>query len=130
MSLIDQVVTRIDTAATTFVTVKHSWTTKPIEDFDAELPAALPYLDGDTSEPSPYSNETIQPGEVVVSVMLVCEVADLEDLRNELYAALGGWQPTGNKWDVFEHVSGDNQAILGGICWWVERYAITRYSGG
>ena len=129
MNLITQVGTQLSANLPSFVTVSKALTSKPLEDIDAEIPAAYYYLAGIQSEASPYNNATIQPGEYTVAVDLVCQADDLEALFAELRGALAGWQPSGGSWEAMEHVSGDNQGISGGIVWWREMFAARNYQG-
>lgn len=133
MSLLDNIQTRLAAQLGNFNTVALSWTSQPLEDFDEDLPAALHYLESDDSGPSPFGNETIQPGETTIAVLIVCPLADLETRRSELRAALVGWEPDAvgtTVYDVFEHVTGQSLAILGQICWWKDTFTANRHGGG
>jgi hypothetical protein len=127
MSLIDQVGTQLTSNLSSFATIGQAWTSKPIADFDAELPAALFYLSGIQSETSPYDNVTIQPAEYEVTVLLVCAVDAIENLMDELSAALVGFEPTGAAFEAFEHVSGSALVIKESIVWWRDVFAVRNY---
>lgn len=127
MSLMQQVGAQLTGNLPSFATVTAAWTSKPIANFDTELPAALYYLDGIQSEASPYMNETIQPGDFRVAVLIVCPVASIEALIEELRAGLVGFEPTGGAFEAFEHVSGDTLDISEAIIWWRDLFAVRNY---
>lgn len=129
MTIQAQVITQLNTELTNFNTVKAAWTSKPLANFDAELPAALVYLAGIESEPSPFANATIQPGDYRIAVLIVCPVADLETRMGEVRVALAGFEPTGGTWDPFEHQSGDTVEINESIVWWRDVFASRNYQG-
>lgn len=123
----EQVGEQLTTTLTSFVTVAEAWTSKPIADFDKELPAALYYLAGIESEASPYMNETIQPGDYRVAVLIVCPVSSLEALIAELRTGLAGFEPTGGAFEAFEHISGDTLDINESVVWWRDLYGVRNY---
>jgi hypothetical protein len=127
MSLIDQVGTQLTSNLSSFATVGLAWTSKPVADFDDELPAAWYYLSSIRSETSPYDNVTIQPAEYEVTVLMVCAVESLEGLMAELKAALVGFQPTDAAFEAFEHVSGDALDVNESIVWWRDVFAVRNY---
>lgn len=129
MSLFSDIQDQLASQLAEFSTIGLAWTTQPTEDFDADIPAALYYLSGEVSDPSPYSHRTIQPREVTITVLIVCNLADLETRLPEVRAAMVGFQPTGDGWDVFEHDSGEAVVILGGICWFEDRYTAIKHDG-
>lgn len=107
-----------------FKTVGPAWTSKPVENFDQETPACWYYLDGMQSEASPYMNETLQPGDFRIAVLIVCPVADIEGLIDEVKAALVGFEPTDGAWEAFEHLDGSALDINNSIIWWRDIYAV------
>ncbi len=126
-ALIDQVDTLLKANLPSFSTIEKSWTVKPIEDFDSDTPAALYYLAGIQSQPSPFDTEVIQPSETTITILIVCEIDSLDALRNELLTAMVGFEPTGTSYDVFEHVSGQSLDIDGIIVWWSDSFVVTSY---
>jgi len=129
VSLLAEVGTQLGNNLSSFPTVGLAWTSKPIADFDAEVPAALYYLSSIQSEASPYNTETIQPGDYEITVLLVCAVDALESLLIELNAAMVGFQPTG-AFEAFEHVSGNALDINQSVIWWRSVYAARNYHEG
>lgn len=127
MTLIEQVGTQLDSELTSFNTIGKAWTSKPVANMNTALPAAFYYLDGIESQPSPYMNETVQPGDYSVAVLLICAVDDIEDMLLELRAALAGFQPSGGSWDPFEHVNGSTLEINESVIWWKEVFAARNY---
>ena len=128
-ALITQLDTRLQTELTNFATVAKAWTTEPIENFNSESPACLYYLAGISSEASPYDTQDYQPGDRNVGVLLVCPAADFETRWQEINAAVAGWQPTGDTYETFEHISGETLAIYGDLLWWRDTYAVRCYRG-
>jgi len=126
-ALIDQVHTHLTANLPSFTTKEKAWTAKPVEDFDAETPAALYYLSGVVSEPSQFDTEVIQASESTITVLIVCEVDSLDTLCNELLTAMVGFEPVGVSYDVFEHISGQSLDINGDIVWWSDSFAVTSY---
>lgn len=127
MTLLPQVGTQLNDNLENFNTIALAWTSKPIADFDSELPAALYYLSALRSEASPYNTAVIQPSDHEVVVLVVCAVSALEDLLAELDAALVGFEPTGGSYEAFEHVAGDALDINQSIIWWRQVYAARNY---
>lgn len=130
MSLMTEVGAQLSANLPSFVTVKAAWTSTPVADFDAELPAALYYLAGFESEASPFANDTLQPGDISVGVLVVCPVGNLEALLEELRGTLAGFEPTGDANDVyeaFEHVRGESLDINASVVWWLDLYAVRNY---
>lgn len=113
-------------ALPSFKTIGMAWTSKPVEKFDQETPACWFYLDEKQSERSPFDNETIQPSDYRVAVLIVCPVSEMEDLHEEVRAALVGFQP-GESWEPFEHESGAAVGINASIVWWRDVYATRKY---
>lgn len=109
-----------------FTTIALSWTSKPLENLGAELPAALYYLAANESEASPFNTAVIQAGDYRLGILVVCEITDLEDLREELKAAMVGFQPEG-QWDPFEHERGEMLQINQKIIWWLDEFAARNY---
>lgn len=109
-----------------FETIALSWTSKPLANLSTELPAALYYLDGVQSEASPSTTVIIQPGDYRLAVLLVCAVADFEDLQAELRAGLVGFEAEGD-WDPIEHDSGEMLQINESIIWWRDYFVTRKY---
>jgi len=127
MTVMSQVLAQLTTELTSFNTVKSAWTSKPLANFDEELPAAMAYLDAMESEPSPYMNETIQPCERRIAVLIVCAADDLEARQQEVFDAMVGFQLTDGAWEPFEHLAGNNIQINESIVWWRELYSARIY---
>jgi hypothetical protein len=129
VTVLAQVLAQLDTELVNFNTIKAAWTSKPLANFDAELPAALVYLAGIESEASPFANATIQPGDYRIAVLTVCAVPDLETRMGEVRTALAGFELSGGLWDPLEHQTGDTVEINESICWWRDVFAARNYQG-
>lgn len=127
MTLMTQVGTQLSNNLPSFETNAAAWTSKPVANFSSELPAAFHFLESITSEPSPFATEILQPAEYVVTVLIVCAVASIETLAEEVRAAMVGFQPTGGSWEAFEHTQSDSLDINEKIVWWKESFAVRNY---
>lgn len=128
MALLTEVGSLLADNLPSFETIGLAWTSKPIADFDAEVPAALYYLSRIQSEASPYdANETVQPGDYEITVLMVCDISALETLLAEVNSAMVGFQPTGS-FEAFEHVSGDALDVNQSLIWWRSVYAARNYN--
>ncbi|KAA9133458.1 hypothetical protein F3N42_03655 [Marinihelvus fidelis] len=122
MSHVNAFVSRITSEALAFATVRKAWTTKPISDFKAQLPAALVYLAGVDSDENGLDTGFRQEQTISIGVLIVCDADDLEARRAELETALCGWEPAAGD-DLVEHESAAVVEIEGGIAWWRETYS-------
>ncbi len=128
-TLLTQVGAQLSANLPTFETIGLAWTSKPVANFSSELPAAFYFIESIQSEASPYQTEVLQSADYTIAVLVVCAVADLEDLLEELRLALVGFQPTGGSWEQFEHVQGDSLDINESIIWWRESFSVRNYRG-
>lgn len=121
--VIDELIDRVRDQCPDLATVEEAWFASPIDDFNAQTPAALPYLaeDGASGE-----IETLRPKQAVTmtyGVWLVCKRAEFRAQRQALREALfgHGFTPTH---DPAAYQGGKTVDIRGELIWWREYWDV------
>ena len=108
-------------SAGSFVTVELAQSMEPIDDLQAETPAAYFYLGGESASQSDADGAIVQEVTRTVNVFVVGKHEAMMTLRAELRQLILNYQP-----DVYhtplEFVGGDSASIKGEWQWWQDTY--------
>ncbi|CBV44064.1 hypothetical protein [Halomonas elongata] len=127
--IIDAMLQRVRDQCPGLATVEEAWFAEPIDNFDAQTPAAAIYLaeDGAASEP-----ETIRPTQRITlsyGIWLVTKRADFRPQRQALRSALMGWEPT-EEHEPVAYRGGQTTDIRGELIWWREFWNVDTWLRG
>lgn len=125
--MIADLITRLEAAGTDYETVQHAWSLDAIDAVNATMPMAVLFPGPIKAEPS-GSLPIRQMITEQVMVLTICDWAELDALRNQLYGALLGYQHTSGYTEL-EHVSGEVGRINGSVVQWMDMFACNRWIG-
>lgn len=126
--IIDDLLARLASECPGLVTIDEAWFAEPIDDFDAQTPAALAYLAEDAGE----ALETLRPTQRVTltyGIWLVCERADFRAQRQALRSALMG-HVFSEHHDPAAYRGGQTTDIRGALIWWREFWTVDTWLHG
>lgn len=126
--IIDDLLVRLAGECPGLVTIDEAWFAEPIDDFDAQTPAALAYLAEDAGE----ALETLRPTQRVTltyGIWLVCERADFRTQRQALRSALMG-HVFSEHHDPVAYRGGQTTDIRGALIWWREFWTVDTWLHG
>lgn len=122
MSLTSDLITYIGANSTAFETIEHAWTMQPLDDLPNNTPALLVFPGNEASKPGTAQTCVIQETIKEINIFMVCPVADLETLKDELNSVILGWQYT-IRHEPLEHFKGMPQDIKGNHIWYLETFS-------
>lgn len=126
--VIDDLLARIASECPGLTTVDEAWFADPIDNFDAQTPAALGYLAEDAAAPM----ETVRPTQRITltyGIWLVCERPDFRAQRQALRRALMG-HGFSERHDSMAYRGGQTTDIRGSLIWWREFWTVDTWLHG
>jgi hypothetical protein len=90
--MISELITQLTNETTSFVTIDNARDLQPVNTQSNELPALFVFRGDAVMSRSNADNRVTQRRDQIVSVYLVCDHAEVEELENEIFDALLGWQ--------------------------------------
>ncbi|MCK9469040.1 MAG: hypothetical protein M0Q49_06440 [Porticoccaceae bacterium] len=123
--MISKLIERLASVGTGYQTIDHAWDINLIESIRDVMPAAYFMPGPANSEPSQQLPiRQLMLARVVV--VTVCDWAALQELLDQLYPALIGYQHAADYTEL-EHVQGDVLAIKERVVWWRDTFSAGRY---
>lgn len=119
----DELISRIQSQCPSFVTADHPWFMEALDELDKEMPAALVWLSGKEAANEPASQVATQQIVQTYGVWIVAPRDRLNQVGEEIEAALLGWSPDDMS-DGMYYVKGGAENIAGDIVWWREYWAL------
>lgn len=117
--MMNELISRIDAQAPSFVGVSQAWTMAPVDDLTTETPLALVYPASDSAGTNTMDIGVVQRITTDWAIFIICPLASLDSLLGELRKALLGWQKEAN-YDPMTYVGGQAEDIKGDYLWWRE----------
>ncbi|MDT8895479.1 hypothetical protein RSO41_12515 [Halomonas sp. I1] len=127
--IIDAMLQRVRDQCPGLAIVDEAWFAAPLDDFDAQTPAALIYLAEDSAAGEP---ETIRPTQRITlsyGIWLVTKRSDFRSQRQALRQALMGWEPT-EEHEPVAYRGGQTTDIRGELIWWREFWNVDTWLRG
>lgn len=117
--IIDDLLTRLREQCPGMATVQEAWFAEPIDNFDAQTPAALAYFAEDVAKGDAQTTRPVQEIRLTYGIWLVCKRSDFKAQRQALRAALmgHGFSPQHNP---MQYRGGQTTDIRGELIWWRE----------
>lgn len=117
--IIDDLLARLRDKCPAMATVDEAWFAAPIDDFDAQTPAALAYLAEDTARGDAQTTRPVQEIRLTYGIWLVCKRSEFRGQRQALREALmgHGFSPHHNP---MQYRGGQTTDIRGEFIWWRE----------
>lgn len=120
--MIDALISHLQSElAASFKRITHAKDQQPVDDIQEELPLLGVFPGDDSTQMDPTDNIESKMITSVAIVHLVCDIEDLETLRDTLRAKTMGWN-AGPEYTDMTLQSGELLQLKAGICWWEERY--------
>lgn len=127
--MINDFITHLQTQLVTggdYDTVRHSWDIEPFDvSAGSNTPAGLVFMGREVSSESNADNRVDQRTNREVWVYTICEHADLDSLRAQLFAAALGYQAAAI-WNPLEHERGEVRKLSGNLVWWLDVFQTWR----
>ncbi|XKE45751.1 hypothetical protein LG302_01000 [Halomonas organivorans] len=121
--IIDDLIARITAECPGLVTVDEAPFAEPIDNFDAQTPAALVYLAEDGSAGDLETLRTVQKVSMTYGIWLLCERADFRTERHALREALFGHGFSPGH-EPMAYRGGQTVDIRGHLIWWREFWTV------
>lgn len=129
MDHIHSIIEHIRSQCPELITVDEAWFAAPLEDLDAEIPAAMPYLQKEDPLGPANTLQPKQPTRWTYGVWLVCYRHQFRDQRAALSHAIFGYQPDEHT-NPMEYQGGALQDIKGDLVWWLESWSYDTHKRG
>ncbi len=107
-----------------FSTIKHAWSTEPLDDLKADTPAVLVFPGPDTVRPTELDGFVAQYVAKHLHCFVVAKHANIDARKDEVRAVALGWQFNASH-DEMELLSGEPVSLKGDYIWWLDIF-ITR----
>lgn len=111
------------------VTVEEAWFAEPLERFDEQTPALMPYLAEERATGEPQTLRPVQQVTLVYGLWIVCRREDFRPLRQSVSDVLFGHQ-FGEQHNPAAYLGGKVHNIVGDLIWWQESWAIETHRRG
>lgn len=121
MTLLADLVAKLDADCPALITSSQAWSMAPIDDMSTEAPAAFTFPMEESAGPNRQDNNVAQSLTTDWAIFVVCLLSELETVRGEIRDSMLGWQPT-NLYDSTVFVSGQAEDIKGTYIWWRDVY--------
>lgn len=125
--MIAALITRLGAAGSAYTTIQHAWTLDAIDSINTPMPMAL-FIPGPIQSEASGSLPIRQMLTETIVVMTICPWAELDDLRNQLYGALLGYQHN-TGYTELEHRQGEVNRINGSVVQWMDMFVCNRWMG-
>lgn len=119
--MITDLIATVRASAGSFVTVALAQSMEPIDDLQAETPAAYFYLGGEAASQSDTDGAIVQEVTRTVNVFVVGLHENMMTLRAEIRQLILNYQPDAYHTPM-EFVGGDSASIKGEWQWWQDTY--------
>lgn len=116
--IIEPLIAHVQAQCPALASVEEAWFHRALDDYHGQLPMACPYLVG---EAAMGDAETLRPRQRVrlrYGVWLVARREDFRARKQELYAALFGYQAS-SQHDPLQFHSSQVNDIKGSVVWWI-----------
>lgn len=117
--IIDSLIGRVIAECPGLATVDEAWFAEPLDNFEAQLPAALIYLAEDSASGDVETLRPVQRITLTYGVWLVCHREAFRPQRQALRAALFGHQASEHHAPM-AYRGGQTTDIRGNLIWWRE----------
>ncbi|SHL49822.1 phage tail terminator protein [Halomonas caseinilytica] len=127
--IIDAMIQRVRDQCPGLATVDEAWFAEPIDNLDAQTPAALIYLAEDSAS---GDMETIRPTQRITlsyGIWLVCKRPDFRPQRHAIRQALFG-HGFSETHDSMAYRGGQTTDIRGELIWWREFWNVDTWLRG
>jgi hypothetical protein len=117
--IIDDLLSRLRDKCPGIATVQEAWFADPIDNFEAQTPAALAYFAEDAAKGDAQTTRPVQEVRLTYGIWLVCKRDQFKAQRQALREALmgRGFSPQHNP---MQYRGGQTTDIRGELIWWRE----------
>lgn len=121
--IIEQLVARLQAECPGLVTVEEAWFAAPLDHFDSQTPAAMPYLAEDIAPNPPQTTRPVQGVTLTYGLWLVCKRSEFRAQRVAIRRALFG-HVFGEQHNPMAYRGGEANDIRGELIWWREFWTV------
>lgn len=129
--LLTPIVSRLRTLCPSLASVRHARSRIDVGNDASDVPAVFVHPLNETSGDNQNLQSVVQRRTRNFAVLIAAKISDdgaepLESARDEIAAALVGFEPTANG-EPIVHVSGETVEIDGRLIWWRESFSYVEY---